>query len=102
MLEQTTIKALDHSQAMALNKRLATEWDSIRHKLLGCMLPYEELHAAMLSAGCQTTASDLNLDTHFYRQAVEGARYIRDRFSMLDVVDDSTGLAEFTARMPNT
>lgn len=100
MLEQTRIKALDAQQADALNKRLETEWESIRQQLLPCMIPYDELHAAMSAAGCQLTATDLNLDTDFYREAVQGARYIRDRFSMLDVVDDSIGLDSFTATMP--
>lgn len=100
MIEQTSVKALSATQAEALNRRLDTEWDAIRKQLMDCMLPYDELHSAMSAAGCQLTASDLNLDKDFYREAVQGARFIRDRFSMLDVVDDSTGLSSFTATMP--
>lgn len=100
MLEQTRTKALNNEQAKALNRRLETEWDTIRHRLMDCMLPYDELHTAMTAAGCQLTATDLNLDTDFYREAVQGARFIRNRFSMLDVVDDSTGLDSFIATMP--
>jgi glycerol-1-phosphate dehydrogenase [NAD(P)+] len=100
LLEQTKLKALDKRKADALNTRLEKDWESIRQQLLPCMLPYDALHSAMAAAGCQLTASDLELDTDFYREAVQGARYIRDRFSMLDVVDDSTGLATFTASMP--
>ena len=99
MLTQTRIKALDDDKARALNKRFENEWDSIRKKLMQCMLPYDELHAAMKTAGCQITASDLELDPDFYREAVRGARYIRDRFSMLDLVDDSVGLNSFAATM---
>ena len=54
----------------------------------------------MAEAGCQRTATELNLDIDFYRDAVSGARFIRDRFSMLDIVDDSTGLQEFVDSMP--
>ncbi len=99
MLQQTRIKALDESKARALNKRFDKEWDSIRERLMQCMLPYDELLAAMQTAGCQITASDLELDPDFYREAVRGARYIRDRFSMLDIVDDSVGLNSFTNTM---
>jgi len=54
----------------------------------------------MGAAGCKRTASDLKLDTTFYKEAVTGARFIRDRFSMLDMVDDSTGLEHFIDSMP--
>ena len=54
----------------------------------------------MAEAGCQRTASELELDTDFYREAVSGARFIRDRFSMLDLVDDSVGLDAFINEMP--
>lgn len=99
MLEQTQLKALDADGAKALTTRLEKEWESIRQQLRSCMLPYDQLHAAMKAAGCQITATDLSLDEDFYREAVRGARYIRDRFSMLDVVDDSVGLESFTATM---
>lgn len=100
MLTETRKKALDENHAEMLNKRFESDWESIRSRLLAISLPYEELDAAMLAAGCQRTATDLNLDTDFYREAVAGARYIRDRFSMLDLVDDSTGLDGFIDTMP--
>lgn len=100
MIEQTKLKALDKQMATQLNNRFGNEWDVIRQRLIACMLPYDDLHSAMSLAGCPKTASDLCLDTDFYREAVQGARYIRDRFSMLDIVDDSTGLDKFAASMP--
>lgn len=100
MLEQTRLKALDAKQCDALNHRLQSDWDTLRKPLLKCMLPYDTLHSSMVAAGCQTTASDLNLDTDFYRTAVKGARFIRDRYSMLDMVDDSSGLEAFAQSMP--
>jgi glycerol-1-phosphate dehydrogenase [NAD(P)+] len=59
------------------------------------MLPYERLRGAMASAGCQLTGSDLSLAPEFYRDAVHYSRYIRERFSMLDVAGDSGQLEEF-------
>ncbi|MFK8079925.1 MAG: iron-containing alcohol dehydrogenase [Granulosicoccus sp.] len=100
MLEQTRRKALNPEQCEALNQRLQTGWDELRTPLLKCLLPYEKLHTAMAAAGCQTRASDLGLDTDFYKDAVKGARFIRDRYSMLDLVDDSTGLDSFVQTLP--
>lgn len=100
MLEQSHKKALDSKQSDALNQRLQSDWDELRAPLINCMLPYQNLHRAMSAAGCQLTASDLDLDVDFYREAVKGARFIRDRYSMLDLVDDSTGLDNFAQSMP--
>jgi len=100
MLEQTRKKALDSKQTDAINQKLQTDWESLQARLRSCMLPYERLHRAMSAAGCQLTASDLGLDTAFYKEAVKGARFIRDRYSMLDLVDDSTGLDDFVQSMP--
>lgn len=100
MMSETAKKALDQKKADLLNTRFDSEWDSIRSKLQAVMLPYEKLNSAMRDAGCQRTATELKLDNDFYREAVTGARYIRDRFSMLDLVDDSTGLESFVNDMP--
>jgi len=100
MIEQSNIKALNKQKVAELNTRFEKEWDVIRQQLLACMMPYDKLQNAMTLAGCPKTASDIALDTDFYREAVKGARYIRDRFSMLDIVDDSTGLENFAATMP--
>lgn len=100
MLSETGKKALDQSKADTLNKRFESEWDDIRSQLNAIALPYKELDSAMTKAGCHRTATELKLDTDFYCEAVTGARFIRDRFSMLDIVDDSTGLQGFVDTMP--
>jgi glycerol-1-phosphate dehydrogenase [NAD(P)+] len=46
-------------------------------------------------AGCPQTGAALGLAPEFYRDAVCYARFIRDRFSMLDVADDSGQLSAF-------
>jgi len=100
MIAETQKKALDQEKADALNRRLESDWGNIRTQLQAISLPYEKLNKAMAEASCQRTASELALDTDFYCEAVSGARFIRDRFSMLDLVDDSSGLAEFIDSMP--
>jgi len=100
MLTESRKKALDGQKSAALNKLFDSDWDSIRTRLQAISLPFDRLDKAMAEAGCQRTATELELDTDFYREAVCGARFIRDRFSMLDIVDDSTGLQEFADSMP--
>ncbi|MFT4725810.1 MAG: glycerol-1-phosphate dehydrogenase [NAD(P)+] [Granulosicoccus sp.] len=100
MIRETQKKALDQQAADKLNARFDTEWDELRGRLKKVMMPYDTLSDAMQKAGCQRTAGDLGIDADFYREAVTGARYIRDRFSMLDIVDDSVGLQKFADSMP--
>jgi glycerol-1-phosphate dehydrogenase [NAD(P)+] len=95
MIEQTTRKALDQRTADSLNQRLKEDWTQISGRLKAVMLPYEKLYDAMRAAGCQLTGSDLGLDPEFYRDAVRYSRFIRDRFSMLDIAGDSGQLEEF-------
>ena len=100
MLEQSGKKALDADRCDALNQKMQTHWQHFSEPLRARLLPYDKLVASMKAAGCQLTASELELDTQFYREAVTNARYIRDRFSMLDLVADSTGLDEFVQNIP--
>jgi glycerol-1-phosphate dehydrogenase [NAD(P)+] len=95
MIEQTARKALDKPAVQSLNQRLKKDWTQISERLSAVMLSYERLHDAMKAAGCQLTGSDLGLDPEFYRDAVRYSRFIRDRFSMLDVAGDSGQLEEF-------
>ena len=99
MVSETKKKALNAKTAEQLNKRLANEWPQIREQLKAVTLPYSQVEEAMRNAGCAITASDLKLDSQFYRDAVQYGRFIRDRFSMLDLVDDSDGLEDFIASM---
>jgi glycerol-1-phosphate dehydrogenase [NAD(P)+] len=95
MIEQTRRKALAGVKAEALNQRLHTEWPKIAGQLRAVMLPYQKLHDAMQIAGCPVTGAALGLQPEFYRDAIRYARFIRDRFSMLDVAADSGQLEIF-------
>lgn len=97
MIAQTTRKALDSAMADALNQRFEKEWSQITGRLRAVMLPYQKLHDSMQAAGCQLTGADLGLDPEFYRDAVRYSRFIRDRFTLLDVAGDSGQLEAFVA-----
>ena len=97
MIAQTNRKALDGPKADALNRRLDRDWEQIAARLRAVMLPYHMLHDAMKRAGCQLTGVELGLEAEFYRDAVRYSRFIRDRFSFLDVAGDTGQLAAFAA-----
>lgn len=98
MIEQTGRKALDAAAAAMLNARLEREWDEIAGRLRAVMRPFERLHASMRTAGCQLTGRDLGLKPAFYQDAIRYSRFIRDRFTMLDLAGDSGRLDRFAAQ----
>lgn len=95
MIEQTGRKAIDRQAADALNARLDRQWDEIAGRLRAVMVPHEQLRASMDKAGCQRTGADLGLPEPFYQDAVRFSRFIRDRFTMLDMAGDSGQLEAF-------
>ncbi|MEO1103982.1 MAG: iron-containing alcohol dehydrogenase, partial [Pseudomonadota bacterium] len=99
MIEATAKKAQDASAADRLNADLEERWDKIRDTLLATVRPHEEIDAAMAEAGCQRSGDELGLSQKFFRQAVRDARFIRDRYSFLDLADDSGALGPFVDRL---
>lgn len=93
VLDELRSKALDAAGADALNEELARLWPELRHELLAFTLPVERMRATLAAAGGPTTAAELGLDVRFYRQAVQHAREIRRRYSILDLAADA-GLLE--------
>lgn len=97
MVEQTGKKAIDGAMAERLNRRLADDWDGFVAPLREAMLPLARLQEPMAAAGCQLNAADLSLDPAFYRQIVNDGRFTRDRFTALDLADDSGLLSPFVS-----
>ena len=97
MIEQTGKKALDAAAADRLNARFAEDWEGFAGRLRQVMRPYRQLHDAMAAAHCQLTGADLGLQPAFFRDAVRYSRFIRDRFTALDLAGDSGQLDSFAA-----
>lgn len=76
----------------ALNQRLARDWPKIREEIAAVLRPHAELCRALAQAGAPRAAGDLGWSDGFYRRAVMHARLIRNRFTFLDLADDSGGL----------
>ena len=82
-------KRLDATSAEALNRRLAEAWPQIAEEIAAIITPADTLEAAMTGIAAPTRPEDLGLPADFYRDAVEHAREIRDRFTFLDLAADS-------------
>ena len=72
-----------------LARRLADRWSQIRETLRRDMIPAERIRAVLQRAGCPTEPSQIGLSPAFYATAVRNARFLRDRYTFLDLAADS-------------
>jgi len=84
-----TPKCLDTARAAVLNRRLAEMWDSFREEAHTLRIPAKRLESVMQRAGGPTCSGDIGVDTSTWDSAVRHARFLRDRFTFLDLADDS-------------
>lgn len=80
-----------------LNRRLERRWPEIRGRLRSVLLPLAELERVMTVAGVARRATELGIDSAFYRRAVGEAHEIRNRYSFLDLAAQTGRLSGFAA-----
>ena len=82
-------KLLDAAQAATLTERVATQWETLRQTALAVRIPAERLASVMRRAGGPVRAADIGVDAVTWDGAVRHARFLRDRFTFLDLADDA-------------
>jgi glycerol-1-phosphate dehydrogenase [NAD(P)+] len=82
-------KALTPARAEALSARLAAHWDAWRETLAAAAIGPARLDAAMAKAGVPRTPAAIGVDDAFFEDALRNARFLRDRYTFLDLADDA-------------
>ena len=88
-------KRLDEALAVAVTARIADRWDAIRRETATLRLPASTLESVMRRAGGPVAPRDLGVADRDYASAVTHARFLRDRYTFLDLADDAGRLAGF-------
>lgn len=96
-LKEFRAKALDRAAADRANALLEKNWPAWRQELASKLGAPERLEAALAACGAPRAPSALGWDTATYRTAVLWARRIRNRYTCLDMIDDSVGLAAWVS-----
>jgi glycerol-1-phosphate dehydrogenase [NAD(P)+] len=86
-------KRLTGETAPALAQRAAQVWDDLRDDVGGASIPATMLAAIIKRAGGPTEPADIGLSPAFYAEAVRNARLLRNRYTFLDLADESGHLA---------
>ena len=72
-----------------MQRYIDTRWDEIRASVRRAMIPADRIHEVLRRAKCALTPADLGVDDSFYAKAVRDARFLRDRYTFLDLAADS-------------
>lgn len=82
-------KRLTPDKLASLQRHLDARWDEIRARVRRAMIPTERIHEVLRRAGCALNPADIGVDEGFYAKAVREARFLRDRYTFLDLAADS-------------
>jgi glycerol-1-phosphate dehydrogenase [NAD(P)+] len=86
-------KRQDEAGAAAMTARLADVWEALKRDIGAVRVPSATLERVMARAGGPVDPADLGLDATLYADAVRHARFLRDRYTFLDLADDAGRLA---------
>ena len=88
-----TAKQMTPEAQASLERHLAEHWDDIRRTVGGEMIQADRIRAVLQRAGCPTGPTQIGLAPAFYATAVRDARFLRDRYTFLDLAADSGHLS---------
>lgn len=83
-----------HVGRAALKERLTllrAVWPDLAARLRGQILPAEQMAARLRLAGAPAHASEIGVETDYLKRTVLNARFLRSRYTILDLLDE-TGL----------
>jgi glycerol-1-phosphate dehydrogenase [NAD(P)+] len=75
-------------------QRAAQSWEEMRDSIRRALIPAATIASVLARAGCPSTPADIGLSSAFYATAVRNARFLRDRYTFLDLADDAGRLAQ--------
>ena len=87
-------KLFDQKKTDLINNFFEKKWIEFVQPLREKMLDYNIIWNAMGKCGALRTPEDAKLDSIFYKDALRYARFIRDRYTILDLAGDSNQLDE--------
>ncbi|MBN1419019.1 MAG: iron-containing alcohol dehydrogenase [Planctomycetes bacterium] len=94
VLPEAQKKRLDAAARERLAARIEAEWDPLRRAIPGMLPEPAAIRGDLLRAGAPSTAPELGIPEWEVREAWAWARWIRGRFTVLDLAAEAGVLAE--------
>ena len=93
----TSQKTPDESKIAQINADMADNWDGFASSWRKVLLPVQKVLEPMRACKAKTAATELGFATDTYREAVTNARFMRDRYTILDLAAATGELESFIA-----
>lgn len=65
-----------------------SHWDALSARVADCLIPFETLKAMFRAASCPVAPAEIGLDAGQFRHGILAAQLIRNRYTILDVLDE--------------
>ncbi|MDT8855483.1 sn-glycerol-1-phosphate dehydrogenase [Paracoccaceae bacterium Fryx2] len=102
-IEETRAKHLDPAAHRARLECIAAAWPSMAVRLRGKLLPAATMAAQLRAAGAPARAADIGVTPPHLRATIAHARFLRSRYTVLDLFDQTGLLAQAIAEtVPDT
>ena len=93
-----------NGEAMTARRELIfAHWDALAKRTAECLIPFDTLKTMFRAASCPVAPAEIGLDAAQFKHGVLAAQLIRNRYTILDVLDELGLLREaadaVTARM---
>ena len=88
ILEQTAEKLDANGAAGEWSSRIRRGWEGLREDLAPRLADTSRYERALEAAGCPTTPSAIGVGDDAFRRAIRLARFIRNRYTVLDLAAD--------------
>lgn len=92
-LRETAGKHLDRASLQARLARLKSGWPDLSARLRAQVLPAADMARRLHAAGAPAEAGEIGVTRDHLRRSVRNARFLRDRYTLLDLLDE-TGLLQ--------
>ena len=76
-------------EALAARRELIFEhWDALAKRTAECLIPFDTLTSMFRAASCPVTPAGIGLDAAQFKHGILAAQLIRNRYTILDVLDE--------------
>jgi glycerol-1-phosphate dehydrogenase [NAD(P)+] len=87
--QQFAVKAWTAEHAAALTQRIAEVWGSLRGESARIALAASRIDDVLRRAGVPRSPPEIGVDAAFFARAMREARFLRDRYTFLDLAADA-------------
>ena len=76
-------------EALAERRELIfAHWDALAKRTAACLIPFDTLKTMFRAASCPVAPAEIGLDAEQFRHGILAAQLIRNRYTILDVLDE--------------